>query len=75
MTWSKDKQLGVWYFDSYTSRQFRNNQEKFADLQLKTYEFVMIGYDITHPLENSSELILSNVTYIPNCNSNFISLD
>lgn len=60
-----------------------NSQEKFVDLQLKTYEFVTTGRDIIRSeqvrtviltLENGLQLIFSNIAYTLECDSNLIFL-
>ena len=73
----------MWYLDFYTSKHICTNQDRFADLQPKTYEYLTAGGDIIQldqvetvifSLKNSSKLIFPNVTYTPNFNSNLISL-
>ena len=73
----------VWYLDSCASKHICNDQQKFADLRPKSYEFITAGGDIIRseqvgtivlPLGNGSELTLSNVAYAPECDSNLISL-
>ena len=72
------------YLDSCASSHICNSQKKFADLRLKTYEFVTAGRDIIRseqvetvilPLKKCSQLTLCNVAYALKCNSNLISLD
>lgn len=83
MTRTDEGQSGVWYLDSCASRHICNSQEKFTDLHPKTYEFVTADGEIIRseqvgtvilPLENGSQLTLSNVAYAPECDSNLISL-
>ena len=83
MTRIDERQSDIWYLDSCASRHICNSQKKFADLHPKTYEFVTAGGDIIRseqvgtvilPLENGSQLTLSNVAYAPECDSNLISL-
>lgn len=75
------KQFEIWYLDLSMSRYICNNQEKFVDLWAKTYKFVTARRDIIRseqvetiilPLENSSQLILTNIAYTPDYNSNLI---
>lgn len=63
------------------SKLIWNNQEKFVDLWAKTYKFVTAKRDIIRSeqvetiilsLENGSQLILANIAYTLNCNSNLI---
>ena len=79
MTRDEDEE-GKCYLDSCAY----NNHEKFVDLRPKTYEFITAhGYIIrssqigifTLFLKFSSNLTLTNIAYIPECNSKLISLD
>lgn len=75
---------GKWYLDSYASRYIYNSYERFSsNLQIKTCEYFMANRNIITstqviiiilPLKNRLELILFNVIYAPECDSNLISL-
>ena len=78
-----EDQSEEWYLDSCASRHIFNNCERFADLRSKSYKFVTAGGTIirssqvgtiTLPLKNGLHLILSNVAFTPECDSNLIFL-
>lgn len=79
-----DGKSRVYYLDSSALRHICNSHERFIDLRLKTYEFVIASGDIIRsnqvgivmlPLKNDAQLTLSNVTYNPKCDFNLIFLD
>ena len=84
ITWEVDKDHSEeWYPDSCTSRHICNHREGFTDLRPESYEFVTAGGTIirssqvgtiTFSIENGLQLMLSNVAFIPECDSNLISL-
>ena len=78
-----ENQLEEWYLDSCASKHIYNNCERFADLQPKSYKFVIARGTIIRSSqvgtiillrENGLQLTLSNVAFTPVCNSNLISL-
>lgn len=78
-----ENQSKVWYLDSCASWHICNSRERFADLRLKSYKFVIARGTIirltqvrtmTLPLENGSQLKLSNVAFAPEYDSILIFL-
>lgn len=72
-----------WYLDFCASKHICNSHESFSDLQLKSYKFVTTSKNIIRlnqigavifPFENGLDLILSNIAYALEYDSNLISL-
>ena len=78
-----EKLLDIWYLDSCALKYICNSLNKFADLQVKTYKFVMarrniISLDqveiIISLLKMGSKFTLSYIFYTPRWDSNLIFL-
>ena len=86
MTWlnrNEEKESDVWYLDSYSSRYIYNSKEKFVELWPKIYEFVIARGTIIRSNQvriiifsiiNGIQLILSNIAFASECDSNLIFL-
>lgn len=78
----KTDEKNEWYLDFCASRPICNNYEIFIDLRPKNYKFITTSRNITRLkqveivilLFENSPLTLSNVTYVPECDLNLISL-